>query len=363
MHKKQMNKITSEPDHHSLNAYLLLASLPDLQVQYASDRIAELLGWTDDQLKTEDLPTLLTSSSMPALQDVLLSAPGQTYRITVQVPATDKYYLVRIDRGRRFILLELTETTEPTEANEQPLPAAQPYHSDQVLFENTVNKLHQYSHTAYHDLMSPLNAITGFSELLAEDYEKQLDDYGKFSLQIIRDSAKKMSALIKGLSQFSRLQQLQPQLQDLEIEPILQGAWQRVQEQESTERKVNFQVDRPISQAYADAKMIASIIEIGLSNALKFTRSQPAADIHVRTAIDDRHWRLTITDNGVGFDPKYAEKAFGLFSRLVPDDQYEGIGLGLAVARFLADKMGGRIWLESEPGKGTTLTVEIPQRQ
>lgn len=360
MEKRHKQSSSTTP----LERNLLLVSWPEGRISWLTEELARLLGVTSGEAAGSQLEEVIKVAEIPTLRQLLYQPGGSVLYLPLSFNGEDEIFAVRIDRGAQFLLLEFTRMgpearteSEASDDGRNPLVVHE-------CFDETIQSLHHYKGSVYHDLMSPLNSIKGFVDLLAEDYGEQVGDYGRFALEIIRKSAVKLSDLITGLNRLSRLEQVVPNEQAVEIEPLIKQAWQSVldKEKETAQgRQIELHIERPLASPRTDPKLLYTLLEIGLSNAVKFTRSQAQAQVWVSATERGAQWRCSIRDNGIGFDPGSCEKAFGLFTRLVSDDDYPGIGLGLTIAERIIDRLNGRIWLETVRHEGATLIWEIPQ--
>lgn len=184
-----------------------------------------------------------------------------------------------------------------------------------------------------------------------------LDDCREFA-QRINKGAARMIQLVDDLLRFSQTNSREIQRKHVEVAALAQEA---IDDVVPVERRAQVHLAVPEgAEVLADAPMLKVALHNLLSNALKFTRGTPAPRIvigHERSQGEDHLW---VSDNGVGFDPKHKEQAFGVFKRLHQADQFEGTGVGLAIVHRIVTKHGGRAWAESTPGLGTTIHISVP---
>ncbi|GMQ88753.1 MAG: hypothetical protein BMS9Abin09_0189 [Gammaproteobacteria bacterium] len=218
----------------------------------------------------------------------------------------------------------------------------------------TANKeLESFSYSVSHDLRSPLRAIDGYSHLLLEDYHELLDDEGKNYLDRISRNAVHMADLIDGLLNLSRIGRT-----EMKTEPVSPGLLANeimlsLQETRPVGHKLAF--DNQISwTVQADKRLLHVVLENLLNNAWKYSGSEPVVEITFGAHTENGETVYFVRDNGVGFDMAYADKLFGAFQRLHRHNEFEGTGIGLATVARIIQRHGGRIWAESEIGKGAT---------
>lgn len=211
-------------------------------------------------------------------------------------------------------------------------------------------ELERFAYVASHDLQEPLRMVTAYSQLLAKRYAHQLDATAGEYIACAVEGAKRMQALINDLLTFSRLNADQMPLAPVDCEAVLADVTQdmRVAIDESG---VQVSCDR-LPRVMADRGQLAQLFLNLISNGIKY-RSPDRPKIHVSCLRQGARWLFSVADNGIGIEPEYAEKIFVIFQRLHTWDQYQGTGIGLAICKKIAERHGGKIWVESQPGKGS----------
>ncbi|GBF05546.1 multi-sensor signal transduction histidine kinase [Deinococcus aerius] len=219
-------------------------------------------------------------------------------------------------------------------------------------------ELEQFAYIASHDLQTPARAVTSFAELLQLRYGERLDERGHAYLRQIVRGGQRMKRLVDDLLAFSRLNTQQRPLELVDSAGVLAEALDLLApDLEATGGEVT---SGPLPTVRADEGQLSRLLVNLIGNALKYRREGMAPRIHVRAERDGRMWRFAVTDNGVGVERRYLEQVFEPFKRLHAQDQVEGSGLGLAVSRKIAERHGGRLWLESTPGEGSTFFFTLP---
>lgn len=219
-----------------------------------------------------------------------------------------------------------------------------------------VAELDSFSYGISHDLRSPLRAVTGFAQMLEEDCGAALDDNGRRYVSVIRASAGKLERLIEALLTYARLGR-----QPLNRTAVDMAALARRAVGEAGGESAASQIAVPaLPNASGDADLLYHVWHNLLANAFVSTRRSPRRSIEIagRRAEGESIW--SIRDNGAGFDMRYAQKLFGMFQRLHTDEEFPGIGSGLAIARRIVSRHGGRIWAEASPGEGATFHFALP---
>jgi signal transduction histidine kinase len=221
-------------------------------------------------------------------------------------------------------------------------------------------ELEAFAYSVAHDLKAPLRGIDGYSRLLLEDHKDQLNDEGRSFLNTIQASADEMSQLIQDLLDYSRLERRELNLHRLELQPLVRAVVEQKQH-EIVDREIDFKVNVNGGYVMADANGLSQALKNYIDNAVKFTRNVAAPLIEVGSRETPAGRLLWVRDNGIGFDMKYHDRIFNIFQRLNHSEEYPGTGIGLAIVRKAMERLGGRAWAESEPGRGATFYLEIPQ--
>ena len=218
--------------------------------------------------------------------------------------------------------------------------------------EASNRELEAFSYSVAHDLRSPLRSVDGFSEILEEEYADRLDETGRDYLGRIRRAAQRMGTLIDDLLRLARITQGGLSLSMVNLSDIAAEIRDELQDGAS-ERRAEFMI-APDILASGDARLLRVVLENLLSNAWKFTATQPVACIEFGFEPMGGQTVLYVRDNGVGFDMAHAGRLFGAFQRLHGAHEFPGTGIGLATVQRIVNKHGGRIWADAALGKGAT---------
>ena len=215
-----------------------------------------------------------------------------------------------------------------------------------------------FAHGVSHDLRAPLRAIDSFSALLATHLDGGLDDTSRDYISRIRGASARMAELIDALLELSRA--MRAELRQAPVDIGLLVDWAHA-ELADTDTGRDAQIDvQPGLQAWGDERQLRLLVTHLLHNAWKFSRDRDR--VHVEVGGEPRADRIVVhvRDHGSGFDMRYSDKLFEPFQRLHGPEQAGGNGLGLAIVRCVAERHGGRVWAQSEPGAGSTFFVELP---
>lgn len=216
-------------------------------------------------------------------------------------------------------------------------------------------ELQQFANVASHDLQEPLRTITSFSQLLAARYKGRLDEDADEFIGYVVKSSRRMTELINGLLQMAGLRKPSAAAK-VSFDELLDDAEASLQ---ASIREHHATIERgPMPELTVDKVQMLQVIQNLISNAIKYRRDEPPI-IRVMAARVGDEWTFSLADNGCGFDQAFAERIFGLFQRLHGRD-VEGTGMGLSIARRIVERHGGRIWAESQKGRGSTFFFTLP---
>lgn len=283
-------------------------------------------------------------------EELITNALGERHTILA------KKTLYRDTQGYLFIVAILSDITRRKILEEEMKQFSEEL--ERRVQERTVqlreaNKdLESFCYSISHDLRAPLRAISGYSSILIQGPQEHLMPESKRYLEMILQNAHDMGQLIDDLLKFSRTGRTSIEKEWVEPARIVREVIAELR-YEHAGRNVHFSIGS-MPACHADPRLLHQVFLNLISNALKFTRSCESADIDTGAFSDNHQVVYFVRDNGVGFDMRYAGKVFGVFQRLHPSGEYEGTGVGLAIVQRIIELHGGRIWVESAIGKGTT---------
>jgi PAS domain S-box-containing protein len=226
-------------------------------------------------------------------------------------------------------------------------------HQRTAALQQTNQDLERFSYSVSHDLRSPLRAIVSSARILKEDYREGLPEGAQELLERHADSALRMARLIDDLLHFSRLGRAAMEIEKIDLSQMAHSVLAEVAEGQDVELVVEDRLT-----ATGDAKLMRIVLQNLFDNALKYRRPGSPAVIHF--GMDPSKQAFFVRDEGIGFGSEYVERVFEPFERLHPGDKISGTGIGLANVRQGIERHGGRVWAESEPGKGATFYFQLP---
>jgi len=220
-------------------------------------------------------------------------------------------------------------------------------------------ELEAFSYSVSHDLRAPLRHIDGFAEMLWRTAGPTLEKENQELLKVISESARQMGRLIDDLLTFSRMGRSELKLMPIEMKPFVSQIIAELTPEEKS-RKVTWKIGR-LPAVHADPITLRQVLVNLLCNALKYSSKRPESRVEIGARDGRSEVTFLVRDNGVGFDPRYAQKLFGVFQRLHSTSEFHGTGIGLAIVRRIIARHGGRTWAESAVDQGATFYFSLPK--
>jgi len=289
----------------------------------------------------KDREVLAGGAPTDIAEEPLTTAEGTRWLHTKKVPLLD-------ENGEPAYLLGISEDITDRRRAEEALREAR----DRA--ERANRELESFSYSVAHDLRAPLRSIDGFSQALLEDSGDKLDAEAKSHLNRVRAAAQRMGELIDDLLALARTSRAEVVRSEVDVTALATEVGNAIRE--AKYEKTAFEVEKGLS-VQADPRLLRILLENLLSNAFKFSRAaeNPEVEVGRQTSGEDgTAGPLFVRDNGAGLDLGAAKKLFGAFQRYHKPTEFEGTGIGLATAERIVNRHGGRIWADSEPGKGAT---------
>ncbi|MCL5027923.1 MAG: PAS domain S-box protein [Bacteroidetes bacterium] len=219
-------------------------------------------------------------------------------------------------------------------------------------------ELEQFAYIASHDLQEPLRMISSYTQLLANRYKGKLDSDADDFINFTVDGANRLQALIQSLLAYSRVDRKIKPFEIINCNSVMKQVLDNLKTTIAENQAVVVSEKLPV--ILGDELQLIQLFQNLIGNAIKFCgKNIPQIKISVKENLDD--WEFSIQDNGIGIDSQYFERIFVIFQRLHPREDYKGVGMGLAIAKKIVEKHGGKIWVDSEIGKGSTFYFTIPK--
>jgi len=325
------------------------------RVLFANAAAAKLVARTPETLVGKPLPDDAAAglSLSQVVREVIKT--GESLSVRVLAGGPEQWLDVRASVAGDTIVLLCSKSPGP-----QPLSG----NDDQLArclmqLQETNRELDSVSYTISHDLRAPLRHVEAFAALLSQHLADKLDSASAEYLSVITQSAQQMAGLLDGVLSYSRLCRRDVNLSAVSLDNVVKAVLQELK-LEMEGRAIDLRLNA-LPSVEGDPWMLREIVAQLLRNALKFSRTRDQAVINVGATANLHDVVFHIQDNGIGFDPEYSNKLFGLFQRLHNDPRFEGRGVGLAQVRRMAQRLGGRVWAEAKPDAGATFYVALPK--
>lgn len=224
--------------------------------------------------------------------------------------------------------------------------------------ENVNRELKDFAYIVSHDLKAPLRSIGSLANWITADYADKFDEDGKEQMGLIALRVKRMHALIDGILQYSRIGRIHEEKVEIDLNELLK----EVMDTLAPPEHIQISVVNKLPVILSERTRIRQIFQNLISNAIKYM-DKHQGKIKVGCSDANGFWKFSVSDNGPGIEERYFEKIFQLFQTLKPIDESESTGVGLTIVKKIIDMHGGKIWLESKPGFGTTFFFTLPKHQ
>ena len=361
----------------SLDGIMVFSSVRDefgrvkaLECVLANPQAEKMVGRASEDIIGRPMAELLPVQQEQGLVDAYIEVieSGEPLETEIEYNTDDgrtwlQVVAVKVEDGVAITFRDVSERRE----------AAQAMAAANAKLEQRNRALRDFAYIASHDLQEPLRKISAFSNLVMEDYADEVDETAHHYLERMQDAAQRMSRLISDLLVYSRVTTRARPFEPVDLEAVIANVRSDLDMQmEDVDGTIE---TRDLPTIDADPTQMRQLLQNLISNALKFHREGvppvvrieaevfPAQDPDWAARVDadaDKICRLTIADNGIGFDEKYADRIFTPFKRLHGRGDYAGTGMGLAICRRIVERHGGDITVSSTPGEGTTFTVLLP---
>jgi PAS domain S-box-containing protein len=326
----------------------------------ANNQYCEMFGYAPEELLGKQVMSLtIAPDSIETVQKEIAAGGLGPYEAIGQKKDGTRFPMeIRVRgteyQGRKVRVAAIMDITERKRAGEA-------LQQRTAQLEAANKELEAFSYSVSHDLRAPLRAVTGYANILVEDYGPSLDAEGKRVCSVINDEAQRMGQLIDDLLTFSRLGRKEMRNSRIDIQALVQTIFDELTTPDSRER-IDLQVGN-LPSVIGDPALIRQVWVNLLSNALKFTSKKERAVIEVGSTQSTEETIYFVRDNGAGFDMQYADKLFGVFQRLHSESEFEGTGVGLAVVQRVILRHGGRVWGKGEVDKGAEFCFALPGKE
>ena len=367
-----LKEVESKLDKSEESRKAILYAIPDMVVIASVEGFVtdfypnglNLLEFDGVNLVGKNISEILNEKNyrnvMELIEQTIRTNKVQSYTFDQQTPEQLYSFELRIGPFSAREVIILTRDVSDQKANQNKID-----HYNKELFEKNQeleryitsnSELEKFAYIASHDLREPLRSLTGFAQLLQKRNQGILTKESEEFIENIIQGAQRMNTLISGLLEYSRITSVGKPFTNVNLSDLIKKVRSdlKIAIEENNTEFILF--DLP--DIYCDELQIRQLFQNLISNAIKF-RAEKNPIIKISAEKTDRHWIFKIEDNGIGIDMRYKDQVFQIFSRLHAQDKYQGSGIGLSVCKKILERHGGQIWLESTPGRGTTIFFTI----
>jgi PAS domain S-box-containing protein len=317
-------------------------------------RVSEVIpGIRDTDAELFEIYGRVAATGQPEKFERFVRALKMWFSISVYCPAPEHFVAV-------FDVITARKTAEE-QVRQLNLGLEERVHQRTAQLEAANQELEAFSYSVSHDLRAPVRAVDGFAGILIEDHAGQLDAEGRRLVGVIRREAARMGKLIDDLLAFSRAGRGQMQSAEIDLSALARTVFEECAAG-AAERKIRLHLN-PLLPARGDPSLIRQVLANLLSNAIKYTSLRGEAEVELGSRVEGKENVYWVKDNGVGFDPKYTHKLFGIFQRLHTDEEFKGTGVGLALVQRIVLRHGGRVWAESKLNEGAVFYFTLPNEK
>jgi PAS domain S-box-containing protein len=286
-------------------------------------------------------PVLDLGQTVDNAERVLIRSDG------TRIPILKSVKPVKIG-GKRFLIESFVDISERKKMEEKNARLIRE-------LESANTELKDFAYVVSHDLKAPLRAIGSLSQWLYTDYRDKFDEEGKASLDLIVNRVNRMQGLIEGILEYSRVGRVHEQTESVDLGVLVHDVIDSL----SVPSHISVTVDTELPVVVYEKTRIHQVFANLIGNAVKYM-NKPTGEVHVSCTRDDAFWTFAIRDTGPGIDARYFEKIFQIFQTLHPRDQVESTGIGLSIVKRIIETNGGRVWVESELGRGSIFYFTVP---
>ncbi|MDI6875859.1 MAG: PAS domain S-box protein [Methanomicrobiales archaeon] len=340
------------------HAAMLLIDPDTGKIVDANPAASVYYGYSRDRLKTMKITDINTLNAHEVFREMTDAKAGRKrlfrfrHRLASgEIRDVDVFSGTVTIQGRELLHSIIHDMTDARKAEEALKEYAE-------RLERSNEDLERFAYVSSHDLQEPLRTMVSFAQLLERRYRNKLDSDADEYLNYIVGAGKRMQNLINDLLEFSRVSTMGGDFRPIDATAVLEDALAFVHS--TAEENGATITSDPLPRVIADANQLRQVFQNLISNAIKFQKPDVPPVIHISAQKQEGMVRFSVSDNGIGIEPQYFEKIFVIFQRLHGRDAYEGTGIGLAIVKRIIDRHGGRIWVESELGKGSTFHFTVP---
>jgi len=337
----------------NLTASVVIVDAETHVITYANPMALSLIGAAGDEVLGKICHTFICPAekgkcpitdldmAVDNAERILLNVRGKRIPIIKSVKSI-------VNGGKRLLIETFVDISEIKKMEE---------HNAKLIRELELanNELKDFAYIVSHDLKAPLRAIGSLSHWIYADYKDKFDKDGKVQLDLLVNRVNRMQSLIEGILEYSRVGRVSEVKEAINSNTLIR----EIIDSLSPPSHISIVVDFPLPDVYYEKTRIRQVFANLIGNAIKYM-DKPVGEIHIGCIQDGSYWKFSVKDNGPGIDKKYYDRVFQIFQTLHARDEVESTGIGLTIVKKIIEMYGGKIWIESELGKGSTFYFTIP---
>jgi PAS domain S-box-containing protein len=346
----------------------------DGMITFWNPQAEQIFGWSENEVMGEVLSSIIIPEHFRSMHDngmknYLKTGKGPALNVLLQLSAIRRNgaefpieltVLPIFQDGEEFFCAFIRDITERKTHEEQLLELNKDLIKQKTELIKSNKELEQFAYVASHDLQEPLRMVTSFLTLIEKRYNPVLDDKGQKYINFAVEGAKNMRKIILDILEFSRINNNVEKYEFIDLKDIIKDVT-LLQGKLIKEKKAKI-IFEELPKVYSIQHYLMQLFQNIIGNALKYSKENVPLIITIKSKEYNNFYQIAINDNGIGIEEEYFEKIFIIFQRLHGKDQYQGNGMGLAIAKKIVDKLNGKIWVKSKPGIGSTFYINIPKK-
>ena len=336
------------------------------QIIMTNNRVKQVFGYSKDELRGQMIETLIPDRLKPShvnhrdhySRQPVARQMGSSQELVARKKDGSEFFVEIslspiVIGGEKLVLAAIRDVTEKIQMNQR-------LQQSLATIEQKNKELEQFAYVASHDLKEPLQTIMSLVGLLSKEFDGHLNENASEYIRLITHTSERMSKLIKDLLDYSRVGQ-ELTIEEVDCNKLVASVLSDMSAFIMRNNAVIETGDLPA--VFSSPTELRQLFQNLISNAVKFQKPDVQPRVVIKAVLKGKQWQFSVSDNGIGIDKESQEKIFQIFTRLHSRAEYEGTGIGLAQCQKIIDTFGGRIWVESQPGSGSTFYFTLPQNQ
>ena len=341
----------------------LIVTDADGTIKMLNNSALELLGYSQNELMGQKLSMIFPETDLPKDERLIDTFLRKEFVSKAEVRYQTKNGEIIPVSISSTVLKDINNEVESVVFVAQDISdykRAEKLARSSEALERSNKELEQFAYVASHDLQEPLRMISSYVQLLKRRYGESLDSDANEFIDFAVDGAERMKTLIQDLLAFSRVGTNGEKFKSTSTQNILEEVLSNLEL--SIKENSAIITHDPLPDLVVDRTQIMQLFQNLISNAIKF-RGDKSPEIHIEVIDSYTEWLFCFNDNGIGIEEKYSDKIFVIFQKLHGIGEYPGTGIGLSIAKRIIERHGGKIWVESEPGKGSSFKFTVPKHK